>query len=203
MTKNNSTKQAILANSFRVFLEKGYKKATLNELVKASKVSKGAFYHYFKSKEELFDETINEYFFTLASPVSNFEPSTDKNFLENIQLFLTQKKLIVGKIIQELSLTFDANYLTVLLEAMQLFEHHKKHSLQLLDKELLIYQNIIEIAQAKNEVKQELDAALLAKQFYFMLDGFELHTLILSDLNAESYTEVDALFKQFYQLIKI
>ena len=63
----NSTKDNILISSFRVFLEKGYEKATLNELVKASKVSKGAFYHYFKGKEELFDATIEKYFFEIAS----------------------------------------------------------------------------------------------------------------------------------------
>jgi len=199
----NSTKENILAISFRVFLEKGYKNATLNELVKASKVSKGAFYHYFASKEELFDSTIDKYFFALASPIVDFEPSENQTFLENIQNYLTQKKQVVGKVAQELSLTFNANYLTVLLEAMQLFEHHKKRSLQLLDKELIMYQKIIQIAQSKNEVKPNLDVVLLSKQFYFMLDGFELHTLILSDLNAESYAEVNALFEQFYELIKI
>lgn len=202
MTNNNSTKEAILAISFRVFLEKGYKNATMNELVKASKVSKGAFYHYFKGKEELFDAAIDTYFFALASPIVDFEVAENQTFLENIQSYLYKKKLVVGKVAEELSLTFNANYLNVLLEAMQLFEHHKKHSLALLDKELAVYQKIIAIAQSKNEVKPNLDAALLAKQFYFMLDGFELHTLILSDLNAESYAEVNQLFEQFYELIK-
>ncbi|WP_338793403.1 TetR/AcrR family transcriptional regulator [Bernardetia sp. MNP-M8] len=202
MTKN-STKEAILAISFRVFLEKGYKNATLTELVKASKVSKGAFYHYFKSKEELFDAAIDKYFFALASPVIDFEPSENQTFLENIQNYLTQKQQVVRKVAEELSLTLNANYLNVLLEAMQLFEHHKKRSLALLDKELIIYQKIIQIAQSKNEVKPNLDAVLLSKQFYFMLDGFELHTLILSDLNAKSYAEVNQLFEQFYQLIKV
>ena len=200
---NNSTKEGILAISFRVFLEKGYKNATFNELVKASKVSKGAFYHYFKSKEELFDAAIDKYFFALASPVIDFEPSENQTFLENIQNYLTDKKQRVGQVAQELSLTFNANYLNVLLEAMQLFEHHKKRSLELLNKELVIYQKIIKIAQSKYEVQPNLDAVLLSKQFYFMLDGFELHTLILSDLNTESYAEVNTLFEQFYELIKV
>ncbi|WP_338759296.1 TetR/AcrR family transcriptional regulator [Bernardetia sp. ABR2-2B] len=202
MTKN-LTKENILISSFRVFLEKGYEKATLNELVKASKVSKGAFYHYFKGKEELFDATIEKYFFEIASPVVVFEPSKKHTFLENVQQYITKKNAEVMKVMQQLEVDFTINYMNVILEAMKLFEHHKKRSLKLLDAELDIHQKIIETAQQKGEVRNDMDAALLAKQFYFLLDGFKFHVLILADWNVEKYTEVNKLIEQFYQLIKI
>lgn len=200
---DNPTKDNILISSFRVFLEKGYEKATLNELVKASKVSKGAFYHYFKGKEELFDATIEKYFFEIASPVVKFEPSEEKNFLENVQAYIDNKNGEVLKVMNRLELDFTANYMNIILEAMKLFEHHKKRSLRLLDAELATYQKIIETAQQKGEVRTDVEASLLAKHFYFMLDGFKFHLLILSDWNVEKYTEVHQLIQQFYQLIKV
>jgi AcrR family transcriptional regulator len=38
-----------------LFLERGYDKASLNEVIIAAGVSKGAFYHYFASKEALLE----------------------------------------------------------------------------------------------------------------------------------------------------
>ena len=200
---DNPTKENILISSFRVFLEKGYEKASMNELVRASKVSKGAFYHYFKSKEELFDATIEKYFFEIASPVVVFEPSADKTFLENVQFYITRKNEEVMKVMQKLEVAFTVNYMNIILEAMKLFEHHKKRSLKLLDAELEIYQKIIETAQQKGKVRTDVDANLLAKHFYFLLDGFKFHVLILTDWNTEKYTEVNELIEQFYQLIKV
>ncbi|WP_375563147.1 TetR/AcrR family transcriptional regulator [Bernardetia sp. OM2101] len=201
MTKN-STKENILISSFRIFLEKGYEKATMNELVKASKVSKGAFYHYFTGKEELFDVTIEKYFFEIASPMIAFEPSEEKTFLENVQQYITKKNTEVATVMQRLEVDFTINYMNVILEAMKLFEHHKKRSLKLLDTELAVHQKIIETAQQKGEVRDDLDASLLAKHFYFLLDGFKFHVMILTDWDTEKYVEVNKLMEQFYQLIK-
>ena len=42
------------------FLDKGYQKASLREIVKKAGVTTGAFYGYFKNKEKLFDELVAE-----------------------------------------------------------------------------------------------------------------------------------------------
>lgn len=47
-------REAILASAFRLFREKGYKGATMDEMVSLSGVSKGGIYWHFPSKEELF-----------------------------------------------------------------------------------------------------------------------------------------------------
>lgn len=61
MSKKN-TKERIAEISFQLFLDKGYRDTSMADLVKAAKLSKGAFYHYFNNKEELYQEVLNRYF---------------------------------------------------------------------------------------------------------------------------------------------
>lgn len=45
----------LLDHSLRLFLERGFANTSLNDVIAASGVSKGAFYHYFSSKEALLE----------------------------------------------------------------------------------------------------------------------------------------------------
>jgi len=50
----------ILDAAEELFIAKGYEKASVNDIIKAVGLSKGAFYYYFKSKEEVLDEIIEK-----------------------------------------------------------------------------------------------------------------------------------------------
>jgi TetR/AcrR family transcriptional repressor of nem operon len=45
-----SPKEKIIQTAFTIFLDKKYKSAAYSEFIKATDVSKGAFYHYLKNK---------------------------------------------------------------------------------------------------------------------------------------------------------
>ena len=47
------TVQRILDTASRLFLQKGYEKTTLQDIIDATKLSKGAIYHHFASKEAI------------------------------------------------------------------------------------------------------------------------------------------------------
>ena len=50
------TVQKILDASLKLFLEKGYEKTTVLDIIsEMGGLTRGAFYHHFKSKEEVFD----------------------------------------------------------------------------------------------------------------------------------------------------
>ena len=55
-----NTLQAILTAAKAEFLEKGFRGASLRNIVKTADVTTGAFYGYYKSKEELFDALVSE-----------------------------------------------------------------------------------------------------------------------------------------------
>ena len=54
-------KNQILDAAFSVFVERGYSETTMDDIVKKSNMSKGAIYHYYDSKKELFLSLIDHW----------------------------------------------------------------------------------------------------------------------------------------------
>lgn len=63
----NNTLDAILNAAKAEFLEKGFKSASLRNIVKTAGVTTGAFYGYYKSKEELFDAIVGKQYETVMT----------------------------------------------------------------------------------------------------------------------------------------
>jgi TetR/AcrR family transcriptional regulator, transcriptional repressor for nem operon len=68
----NETKLHILSIAFNLFLQKSFKEVTMQEIVEKTGMSKGAFYHYFKSKEQLFIEVVETFY--IATPTTPIKP---------------------------------------------------------------------------------------------------------------------------------
>ena len=49
-------REKIILSALKVFCEKGYQSATVDDIAQKARCSHGLFYHYFKSKKEIFDE---------------------------------------------------------------------------------------------------------------------------------------------------
>lgn len=115
------TKEKILHISFSIFLNKGYKNTTLNNLINASELSKGAFYHYFSSKEALYIAVIDTFFLSYFRKVEwdAFDSLTFEEIKDKMKLFYIQ----FIKEINELSEKGVANYYVMLFQA---FEYYPK-----------------------------------------------------------------------------
>ena len=57
-----TTLHLILSAAMQEFLEKGFKSASLRNIVKTAGVTTGAFYGYYDSKEELFEALVGEHY---------------------------------------------------------------------------------------------------------------------------------------------
>ena len=59
-TDNSTTYNSILSEAKAEFLEKGYEKASLRKIVRDAGLTTGAFYGYFKNKEQLFETLVGD-----------------------------------------------------------------------------------------------------------------------------------------------
>lgn len=88
--KRQSTKSRIVKAAWDLFYKNGYDHTTVEDIIAASKTSKGTFYHYFKGKEALlnslsylFDQKYEE----LAAVIDPNISSYDKLLFANHELF--------------------------------------------------------------------------------------------------------------------
>lgn len=51
--KSEKTRELIIETSFQIFYEKGYNDTSIPDIMKRTKLTKGAFYHHFKNKIEI------------------------------------------------------------------------------------------------------------------------------------------------------
>ncbi|MBD3330507.1 TetR family transcriptional regulator [Candidatus Peregrinibacteria bacterium] len=59
-SKGNETKTDIIEEALELFEKNGFAQTSLNQIIKATGLSKGGFYHHFSSKEELLEAIAKE-----------------------------------------------------------------------------------------------------------------------------------------------
>lgn len=88
MPETHSTLEHIHIAAKKEFLEKGFRSASLRNIVKSAGVTTGAFYGYYSSKEELFAALVDEHYKYLLTKykqsLSGFEELSPKRQTERM-----------------------------------------------------------------------------------------------------------------------
>ena len=104
--KDLNSKDSIIKAAFSLFLQKGFKEVTIKNIMEITKLSKGAIYHHFESKEDIYSATIETYYFELMQPERlNFKSG---NFVQDIK-YLCDFALKLFDSIENISLK-DSDY---------------------------------------------------------------------------------------------
>lgn len=82
------TEQKILDAALKLFIEKGYEQTTILDIVgEMGGLTRGAFYHHFKTKEDVFF-ALTDKLFSDIDPFAKIKGRSDLNALEKIKLTL-------------------------------------------------------------------------------------------------------------------
>lgn len=98
------TVQKILEVSLKLFLEKGYEETTVLDIIhNMGGMTRGAFYHHFKSKEEVFD-TLSDKLFSDNNPFDEAKKQDNLTGLEKLK-YVLQRANTVDSESQQLSIS--------------------------------------------------------------------------------------------------
>jgi AcrR family transcriptional regulator len=92
-TKHENKKKELVEIAEKLFLEKGYAETTVDDILAASGLSKGGFYHYFKSKEEVLTASLNELIEESLQAFCAIADDPALDALQKLKLFSTRKAL--------------------------------------------------------------------------------------------------------------
>jgi TetR/AcrR family transcriptional regulator, transcriptional repressor for nem operon len=199
------SRKTIVMTAYKLFLQKSYKEVTMKEIADDVGMTKGAFYHYFKSKEEVFTEIINEYIIKHLSP-ARFESFSKDSLLQFIKDYLNR----AGDSKQDLSLPgkknkdmeIDMNPISLIFEASRLIPDFKQKMDRLYKEELNVWQKIIKRAKEKNEIYSEMTDEQIAKLFMYSSDGCGLYFISKNKPIAEVKKELSPIWNGLYAMLK-
>ena len=196
------TKNYILETSFRLFLQKSFKEVTMSEIVKTTGLSKGAFYHYFNSKEQLFNEIIDNYymsFFRIDYTQFNQESLYDfyHDYFNYIERGLAWMAAEFGTD-QEMNAI---NYYLLVFDAIRLYPGFREKTIQMTEHELRSWMAIVKTARENGEVRSPMTDEQIAKVFTSTNDGIGLHAIMLGRFD-KMIQEILDVFDGFYTELK-
>jgi AcrR family transcriptional regulator len=87
----SSARERLLESAKRLFSQKGYYATSVEDIVASAGLSKGAFYFYFKSKEELFKSLVEEMHLSIVKRLENFlerDLPLEDALIEHAKVFL-------------------------------------------------------------------------------------------------------------------
>ena len=187
----HETRKKILETAFKLFLEKGYDKVSMNEIIRKADVSKGGFYYHFKSKENLYKETIENYFlfyFNSSTPEIKPEASLKEQVLTVCEYYIKPFK-DVRKILDTQHQTL--NYYLLLIQSAQKYSKIRKRLNEFTRQKEAHLSEIIQNAREKNEIKNWVNANTTAKHILYLLEGTLYAAIIENKLNiSNNYQKV-------------
>lgn len=159
------TRERIIDAAVEVFLEKGYSKSTLEDIVAHAGLTRGAFYWNFESKQDILDEVLvryEEFYREIYSGYTHSESAYET--LRSFLLYDFRKKNSFNPYIQIVLYKVEAtNGLSCISDCQAR-----------LDKEFTgIIEHEVRRGQERGEFRNDVDASLLAIPIYLSVLGFD------------------------------
>lgn len=125
--RGTELKTRIIAAAHALFSKKGYEKTSVNEIIMKLGISKGAFYHYFRSKDDVLDTIILDYVHEMVELLYGIAENSSMNALEKYRrmfLAIQEKRkqnserfyFLVKMFLSEENLLFKQRYMEKILE---------------------------------------------------------------------------------------
>lgn len=191
------TKDFILTECLKLFLQKSFKDVTMKEIVAKTGLSKGAFYHYFTSKEHLFMEIIDRYF--TGTVVYDFERYAKDSLYHFYQDHLADLEASMKRLTTTAP---DMNYLYPMFDAMRMLPAFGEKLNKARQAELQAWTSAVERARVTGEISSPMTNEQIARLFLFSGNGTGLHA-IMTGVPADSMVaEYRNLWEGFYNSLK-
>lgn len=194
------TREHILNVAFNLFLQKSFKEVTMKDIVEKSGMSKGAFYHYFTSKEQLFLELVNNVFSSVLDiPFEQFSKESLYHFYIDYVNYYVEN---VRKQNQEQDGSIPGfNYISLIFDAIKLFPDFQQKLLLSKQIQQKAWVDIIKQARDKGEIISPMSDEQIANMFMSSSGGVEIYSVYEGSSN-EMGMKLMNLWDGFYGGLK-
>ena len=191
----SDTREYIIDQAYRLFLSRSYEAVSISEISKAIGFTKGALYHHFKNKEELFKAVIDKYI-----PIEKyFAPIEEVTLREYIDYSIKSADEIVHSIFGKKTGFIPLSYLSLYIDAFRHYPKFSKEKDRLIQGELEKIKGIILKSIEKGEIRRDINPDFMAMNLFSLATGMAINLV----QNYSTEIAIDMLRNQFYELYKL
>ena len=191
----------IVKKSFLQFLNRGYKATSLKDLEQATGLTKGAFYYYFKDKQEILEAGIERYFSVMREETDE-DVERVASLREYIDLVIRNKEE-GADLSQKLFGCFvlEVLFFQLVLGVAPLFPGFRERIYTLSKMRLTRWEHVILKAKQSGEIRETLDTSALARNLISVSSS--MLNIEFDDPNFQYiFSDMRMQFEQYYMLIK-
>lgn len=180
------TKQNIIIQALKFFAENDYDRASLNSIAKALGVTKGAIYHYFDSKDGLFEEVIKFISDSLDTFYERTLPPnpTAKDFIYGTLSYINIEDVMKRLWGVEVSIDY-MTFVSLMFSGMKKFPNLKEKLKMSYTPMVDMLEAIIDKEKQEGIIKSDVNGRLVALEVTALAEGSVLMLDFFSDADRE------------------
>ena len=189
----NESKENILKSAFYLFLHNNYEGVSMRDILNKVGLSRGAFYHYFESKQACFEECVKYYLTQVTHPEpADYTGITFKMFMEDN---LKRLANMVDMVNVPNKLLFYTDVIRIIPDFKEFLERRN-------EEEVAVWAKVAKHAIKTGEIRGDIPAEEIAALFITQADGiFVMGSATMMDYD-RGYAEVVKQWNNLYSLIK-
>ena len=161
------TREYIIDEAYKLFLNHSYEAVSISIISEAIGLTKGALYHHFRNKEELYRAVIDKHFAITAVAV-DVDSISLKDYTDAC---IQHTRKILKTIFREEDQFIPINYLSLIADSFRHYEGFAESKLQFIDDEVKNVEIIIKNAIQRSEIRHDIDVHIVALQYFSMSMG--------------------------------
>jgi AcrR family transcriptional regulator len=182
------TKEKIIFASFDLFFNKGYKDVTLQEISDAVGITKGGFYHYYKSKEELYIEMMEVCYFNYMDELVKLLKNENLSFKDKLgKIIYFYYDEFASKMVSE---KYEAGgFYIMLIDGLRRFEVLKIRLRKMYKEIETALINSVEAGIKSGIIKKSIDPENIIFETLSVIEGSFILWIIMGDIDIKGKME--------------
>lgn len=194
-----TTKENILRECFKLFMAKGYEGTSIPDIERATKITRGAIFHHFTNKEDIFKQSADYFILSFLEEVDYGEeylssPNPLKVFM-NKCLEIIERRMEMFMRESDVEIT-PASFMSFTLYLKDHYEGWSEKVLENKRQKIEAWTKAINRAKEMEEIRSDVDTVLLAETFYNLYLGLSYGGALVDKL---SIPDLQKLWDYVYQ----
>ena len=191
----SETKEYIIDQAFELFLTRSYEAVSISDISKAIGFTKGALYHHFTNKEDLYKAVLDKYLVFFGT-----EGDETKVSLEEYNgLIVSNVRKMMDRMFSKTSKFVPINYLTLIADGFKHYPGFAAEKESFFNAEITKTKKVLDNAKKRNEIRSDINTSAMSMTYFSV--GIGLAGNLLQNYSIEE--SINSLRVQLDELVKL